>query len=291
MIAFPRYKRYKDSGVEWLGEVPEHWEMKRSRRVFSQRKELARPNDEQLSATQAYGVIPQSEYEKRVGRKIVKISLHLEKRKHVELDDFVSSMRSFQGGLERAWSSGCIRSSYTLLQSVVEVDPAYFTYFFKSPQYIRALQSTGKFIRDGQDLTYENFIAVDLPLPPLDEQARIGAFLDEKTAEIDTLIAKKQRQIDLLDEQKAILINRAVTRGLNPIVPLRDSGIDWIGQIPAQWEVKRIGHLGKVGNGSTPSRSNPRYWDRPDFPRAEQCRSQPGAHRFCRPVCIQPSVT
>ncbi len=75
---------------------------------------------------------------------------------------------------------------------------------------------------------------------PLDEQARIAAFLDEKTAEIDDAIAKKQRLIELLQEQKAILINRAVTRGLDPNVPLRDSGVEWIGQIPVHWEVKRL---------------------------------------------------
>lgn len=244
MSAYPKYERYKDSGVEWLGEVPEHWEVSRSRRVFVQRKELARPGDQQLSATQAYGVIPQAEFEDRIGRKVTKISMHLEKRKHVEPDDFVISMRSFQGGLERAWARGCIRSSYTILQPSRNVVPSYFTYLLKSPQYIAAIQATGSFIRDGQDLTYENFILVDLPLPALEEQARIGTFLDRKTVEIDALIAKKQRQIELLDEQKSILINRAVTRGLNSNVKLKSSGIEWIGDIPEHWEVSSIRRQG-----------------------------------------------
>ena len=240
MSAFPKYERYKDSGIEWLGELPEHWELSRSRRVFVQRKELARFGDSQLSATQAYGVIPQADYEERIGRNVVKISMHLEKRKHVEPDDFVISMRSFQGGLERAWARGCIRSSYTILQPLVKVAPSYFAYLFKSPQYIASLQTTGNFIRDGQDLTYENFVLIDLPIPPIKEQERIGAFLDQKTAEIDSLIAKKQRQIELLDEQKAILINRAVTRGLNPNAKLKPSGIEWISEIPEHWEVSSI---------------------------------------------------
>ena len=90
--------RLKPSGVEWLGDVPEHWEVRRSKWLFSPRRELARPNDIQLSATQAYGVIPQGEYEEKVGHKITRISLHLNKRRHVEVDDFVISMRSFQGG-------------------------------------------------------------------------------------------------------------------------------------------------------------------------------------------------
>jgi type I restriction enzyme S subunit len=255
MTAFPKYPKYKDSGVAWLGDVPEHWEVSRSRRVFKQRTELARRDDQQLSATQAYGVIPQADYEERIGRKVTKISMHLEKRKHVELDDFVISMRSFQGGLERAWAQGCIRSSYTVLEPAVKVAPSYFAYLFKSPQYIGALQATGNFIRDGQDLTFQNYILVDLPLPPFAEQERIGAFLDEKTAQIDALIAKKQRQIELLDEQKAILINRAVTRGLNSQAELQDSGIPWIGPIPKHWQVAPLYgrcevRLGKMLDGS-----------------------------------------
>lgn len=248
MTAFPKYPKYKDSGLEWLGEVPEHWEMSRSRRVFTQRKELARKSDQQLSATQAYGVIPQADYEERIGRKVVKISMHLEKRKHVEPDDFVISMRSFQGGLERAWARGCIRSSYTVLEPAIKVAPSYFAYFFKCPQYIGALQSTGNFIRDGQDLTYQNYILVDLPLPPLVEQERIGAFLDEKTEQINTLIAKKQRQIELLDEQKAILINRAVTRDVPSAASakepdLRDSGLPWLPKFPISWSLVRFKSL------------------------------------------------
>lgn len=250
MSVFPKYDRYKDSGVDWLEEIPAGWEMKRSKRVFAQRKERARPDDQQLSATQAYGVIPQAEYEKREGRNIVKISLHLDKRKHVELDDFVISMRSFQGGLERAWSSGAIRSSYTILQPLVEIAPSYFTYFFKTPQYIRALQSTGNFIRDGQDLDWRDFKYLPLTIPPKPEQDRIVTFLDRKTAEIDALIAKKQRQIELLDEQKAILINRAVTRGLNPNAKLKPTGIEWIGKIPEHWEVKKLKYLAQI-NPST----------------------------------------
>ena len=109
--------RLKPSGVEWLGDIPEHWRVCRSRRLFSERTELARPNDIQLSATQAYGVIPQSEFEARVGRKVVRISMHLDKRRHVEEGDFVISMRSFQGGLERAWASGAIRSSVRCLEA------------------------------------------------------------------------------------------------------------------------------------------------------------------------------
>ena len=172
------YADYTHLGVEWLGAVPVHWDVRRSKRVFRPRTELARPTDIQLSATQAYGVIVQADYEEKIGRKLTKILRHLEQRRHVEVDDFVISMRSFQGGLERAWRSGCIRSSYIVLQAATELVVGYFGHLFKSPRYIGALQSTGNFIRDGQDLNFQNFCRVDLPFPPIEDQQRIALAVD-----------------------------------------------------------------------------------------------------------------
>ena len=205
----------KPSGVDWLGNVPEHWTIWRSKRLFSPRRELARPNDIQLSATQAYGVIPQDEYERRIGRKIVKISLHLEKRRHVEVDDFVISMRSFQGGLERAWATGCIRSSYIVLRPTTEVDVDFFSYVFKSRGYIWALQSTANFIRDGQDLNFDNFCAVDLPSPPIGEQREIAEAVREATKDINATVSRARRQIELLEEYRTRLIADVVTGKLD----------------------------------------------------------------------------
>ncbi len=207
--------RLKPSGVEWLGDVPEHWETVRSKRLFIPRTELAMPGDVQLSATQAYGVISQEEYERRVGRKIVKIIRHLEKRRHVEIDDFVISMRSFQGGLERAWERGCIRSSYVVLRPTRNLCVPYFARLFKSPAYIGAIQATANFIRDGQDLNYGNFCAVDLPWPPLAEQARIAEAVDEALA--TSLIAGERaaQEIDLLREYRTRLIADVVTGKLD----------------------------------------------------------------------------
>jgi type I restriction enzyme S subunit len=205
----------KSSGVDWLGDIPQHWTLSRSRRLFSVRKELAGPDDVQLSATQAYGVIRQSDYEERVGRRVVKISMHLERRKHVEKDDFVISMRSFQGGLERAWVSGAIRSSYIVLKPIPIVDVEFFSYLFKSKGYIGALQATADFIRDGQDLTYDNFRQVDLPLIPLDEQRAIAAYLSNLTAGIDLSISRLRRELDLIREFRTRLIADVVTGKLD----------------------------------------------------------------------------
>jgi len=169
--------------------------------------------DQQLSATQAYGVIPQADFERREGRQVVHAFLHLDKRKHVEVDDFVISMRSFQGGLERAWETGCIRSSYVVLRPSASAHPAFFGHLFKSTAYIQALQATSNFIRDGQDLNWGYFTQVDLPLVPLATQKAIAAFLDRKTAAIDALIEKKQKLLELLAEKRAALIDRL----LNPL--------------------------------------------------------------------------
>ena len=209
------YPETKDSGLHWLGKVPAHWEIARSKRLFRQRKDFAQPDDQQLSATQAYGVIPQALYEKRTGYRVVKISMHLDKRKHVEADDFVISMRSFQGGLERAWASGAIRSSYVVLEPSKDVAPGYFQYLFKSHQYINALRATSDFIRDGQDLNFGDFCGVDLPIIPLQEQAAIARFLAWATNRLDRAIGAKRRIIALLQEQKQAIIHRAVTRGLD----------------------------------------------------------------------------
>ncbi|RSE18621.1 restriction endonuclease subunit S [Acinetobacter johnsonii] len=201
----------KDSGVEWIGEIPEHWEIIRSKFLFTQRKENSRKDDVQLSATQAYGVIPQEEYEKRTGKSVVKISLHLDKRKRVHLNDFVISMRSFQGGLERAWAEGCIRSSYVVLKPLKPIDPDYYGYLFKTPMYIKALQNTSNFIRDGQDLNFGNFSQVDLFIVPLSEQKQIVEYIKSQLGDFEKHLELLNQQIEKLKEYKTTLINDAVT--------------------------------------------------------------------------------
>jgi len=260
------YAEYKESGLPWLGRVPAHWQIVRSKRLFSARKDLAKPDDPQLSATQAYGVIEQAEFERRSGHRVVKISMHLDKRKHVEKDDFVISMRSFQGGIERAWSTGAIRSSYVVLKPWPEVNATYYQYALKSSGYIRALQATGDFIRDGQDLSFANFVRVDLPSIPAEEQAAIGRFLNWANDRLERTIRAKRKVIALLMEQKQAIVRRAVTRGFDSAAPLKSTGIPWLGDVPAHWDVWRISRFARVGNGSTPSRATPRYWNGGTYP-------------------------
>lgn len=203
--------KMKDSGVEWLGEVPEHWEVVQSRRLFKDRKEKARNDDEQLTASQKYGVIYQKEFMELEGRKVTLVLTGSEILKHVEAGDFVISMRSFQGGLELCKYSGSVSSAYIGLIPIKHVIHDYFKYLFKSITYIQALQSTSNLVRDGQALRFENFSQVDLVIVPEIEQQQIANYLDNATCKIDTLISKAQEAIELLKERRTALISATVT--------------------------------------------------------------------------------
>lgn len=203
--------RRKDSGVAWIGEVPEHWEIVPSTWLFVESNERAHADDEHLSATQKYGVIPLAEYERLEGRQVTHAVKNLEQRKHVEVDNFVISMRSFEGGIERVRARGCVRSSYVVLLAEPAADVGFFTYLLKSSTYIQGLQATSSFVRDGQDLSYANFRQVKMPAPSISEQRVIAAHLDRGVSRIDALAAKTERSIALLKERRSALITAAVT--------------------------------------------------------------------------------
>jgi len=152
-------------------------------------------------------------------------------------------MRAWQGALGISTFNGIVSPAYVVLTPRNQNLSKYFHYLYRTPQFItEANRLSYGLCDDMNSLRYEHFKTSYSPLPPDNEIDRIVAFLDQKTAEIDALIAKKQRQIELLDEQKAILINRTVTRGLNPNAKLKPSGIEWIGEIPEHWEVLRVKH-------------------------------------------------
>lgn len=203
--------KMRDSGVEWLGEVPEGWQIFPSKQLFPESKKRAALSDQQLSATQDYGVISQVKFMQLAGRRVVQLNHNQELRKRVDVGDFVISMRSFQGGLERAWDEGAIRSSYVVLKPTPNVERNYYQYLLKSVRYIQALQSTANFIRDGQDMSYQNFVLIELPFPPLEEQRSIASFLRRETTHIDQLIDKATQLILLIQERRTALISAAVT--------------------------------------------------------------------------------
>lgn len=261
MTTFPKYERYKDSGFEWLGEIPEHWDTLRAKHVFRNVSEKGFPDEPLLSATQDQGVVPRDKRDQRVVMPIGQ----LESFKLVRENDFVISLRSFQGGIEHCAYRGLVSPAYTVLRLHRNVNPRFLRQLLKASNFISEINVSLTGIRQGKNIDYGDFAESFLPIPPKSEQDRIVAFLDQKTAEIDALIAKKQRQIELLDEQKAILINRAVTRGLNPNAKLKPSGIEWIGEIPEHWQVKKIKYLSQIFRGKFTHRprNDPSLYDGP----------------------------
>lgn len=201
----------KDSGVDWLGRVPAHWDVVPPTALFTESKERAREGDQMLSATQKYGVIPLAEYEALEQRQVTMAVVNLNMRKHVEVGDFVISMRSMDGGLERARAVGSVRSSYSVLKPGAEVEGRFYGALMKSSLYIQALRLTSNFIRDGQDLNFGHVRKVKLPKPDLREQAAIANHIEAETARIDGLITMTERSIDLLREKRSALITAAVT--------------------------------------------------------------------------------
>ena len=202
----------KDSGTPWCPLIPIHWKYANPKALFTQRLDRAYPGDKQLTASQEYGVIYQDEYMELTGTKIVTVMKDFSILKHVEPNDFVISMRSFQGGLEYSERRGSISSAYVMLIPNNEyVYPPFYRWFFKSSKYINAIQSTSNLVRDGQAMRYANFAQVPLFIIPLDEQKQISEYLDEKVRKIDEILKCKNNQLDILAEYKKSLIYEYVT--------------------------------------------------------------------------------
>ena len=166
--------------------------------------------------------------------------LHL--LKLVERGDYVISLRSFQGGVEFAHHRGIISPAYTVLTPRLRARREFFEFFFKSPQFVSSLLLFVTGIRQGQNIDYGRLSRMLLPTPPIKEQVAIGGFLRSASAQIARFIRAKRRLIELLNEQKQAIIHQAVTRGLDPNVRLKPSGIDWLGEVPDHWMVIPLKH-------------------------------------------------
>ena len=233
-------REMKISGVDWCHTIPDNWSIIPSKYLFRDCNVRRLDGDIQLTASQKYGIISQVDYMEREQAAIVLANKGLESWKHVEPLDFIISLRSFQGGLEMSEVKGCITWHYVVLKATQAVHHAYYKWLFKSAQYIIALQRTCNFIRDGQDLRYSNFAKVPLPYPPVEEQKTIANFLDNKCAEIDALMEDIRVEISTLEEYKKSVITEAVTKGLNPDVEMKDSGVAWVGECPEHWEKEKF---------------------------------------------------
>jgi len=242
--AMPKYHVYKDSGVEWLGDIPTHWEVKRVKYIFKEYNERSSEGKEELlSVSQYTGVTKKAD--KVEDGSLITNALTLEGYKKVSKGDLVSNiMLAWNGSLGFSPFSGITSPAYSVYRLNKPYCEIFFHYLLRIDLYKAEYKRKSSGVIDSRLRLYtEDFFNVWLLLPRLPEQKAIADFLDKKTSLIDEAVSVKEQQIELLKERKQILIQNAVTQGLNPNAPMRDSGVAWIGKIPKHWEVKRAKYL------------------------------------------------
>ena len=238
-------REMKDSGIEWVGQIPKGWELRRAKTLFMQRNSKGNEIEVLLSPTQKYGVVPQSQLE---GVVQVKEDTDLQVFKTVHKGDFVISLRSFQGGFEYSLYEGVCSPAYQVFYPTSPICDTYYRYLFKSQSFISKMNNLTVGIREGKNIQYVDFANSQIPVPPLAEQERIAAFLDAECAEIDAVLEKTRASIEEYKKLKQAVITQAVTKGIRGDRPMKSSGIEWIGEIPAEWDVIRVKQLLKERN-------------------------------------------
>lgn len=242
-------QKMKYSGVEWIGEIPEDWDIKRLKAVLCERNESNNPikTDYILSLTNDRGVIPYDE-KGDVGNKSKE---DLSGYKLAYLNDIVlNSMNVIIGSVALSKYYGCVSPVYYMLYPRNPMDDVrYYNYIFQTKEFQSKLKGYGNGIMEiRMRIQMSKLNTVELPIPEATTQTRIADFLDDKCGKIDRYIEKQQQIIDKLKEYKQAVITEAVTKGLDPDVPMKDSGIEWIGMIPEHWKVMRIKNLLKERN-------------------------------------------
>lgn len=254
-----RYESYKDSSVEWLGEVPSHWNLIPNKYIFKLRKNVVgkRSSEYDLLSLSLKGVIKR-DMENPEG----KFPAEFDTYQEVKEGDFIFCLFDVEETPRTVGLSsyhGMITGAYTIFETN-NVDKKFIYYFYLNLDSDKRLKPLYKGLRN--TISKETFFSFNTFIPPLSEQQKIAQFLDDKTAKIDQAMDLAEKQIALLKEHKQILIQNAVTRGLNPDVPLKDSGVEWIGQVPEHWEILSIKRLSQVKRGASPRPiDNPKYFD------------------------------
>jgi len=267
------YPAYKDSGVEWLGEIPDHWEVKRLK--FTSQVNPSKSDISHLPIDTEVSFLPME----RIGEDG---TTSLEETRLIEQvrqgytyfqdgDVIIAKITPcFENG-KGALCNGLVNgigfgtTELYVLRVNKGNDPKFFFYLTKSEPF-RVIGAAMMYGAAGQQRVPEDFVSnFRIGLPSLSEQQAIATFLDRETERVNALIVKKERLIALLQEKRAALIGHAVTKGLDPAAPMRDSGVEWLGEIPAYWEVKRLKHLASIlrGKFSHRPRNDPRLYDGP----------------------------
>lgn len=229
-----RHASYKPSGLSWLGDIPSDWALKKTKFLWRERDDRSVFGEEQLlSVSQYTGVIPRVEDSR---------SESLADYKRCQPDDLVINiMLAWMGGLGVSSHAGIVSPAYCVYRQRENHSSRYLGYLYRSPQYLAEFARCSKGVVPSRWRMYtEDFGQILTLLPPREEQDRIVTFLDQKAAEIDGALAKKERLIALLLEQKRCLIHSAVTRGLRHNIQTRRTSLPWLPEVPANWDIARL---------------------------------------------------
>ena len=247
-----RYPEYKASGLEWVGEIPEHWKMQRAKFIFRRLQRPIREHDEIITAFRD-GIVTL-----RKNRRTLGFTNSLKEIGYQGLrkgDLVIHAMDGHAGAIGVSDSDGKSSPVYSVCRPISQENVYYYAYLLRYMALSGFIESLAKGIRErSTEFRFNEFKELDLLIPPVFEQTQIATFLDCKTGQIDELIRIKERQIELLQEQRTVLINQTVTKGLDPNVEMKPSGVEWIGKIPVPWEVKRVKYLASlISKGTTPT--------------------------------------
>lgn len=256
--SMPKYEECINSGYEWIGEIPSHWELTKLGSCLSPISIKNHPNLPLLSITRELGVIKRDVDNLDSNHNFIPDDLSGYKK--LEKGQFgMNKMKAWQGSYGVSKYTGIVIPAYFVFNFTKAINPEFFNWAIRSNLYVSFFGSASDGVRIGQwDLSKERMKTIPFLLPSEEEQIQIANFLGRKTAQIDDAIAIKELEINLLKERKQIIIQKAVTQGLKLNVPMKDSGIDWIGKVPEHWKVmplKRIcrayGRIGFRGYSTT----------------------------------------
>ncbi len=240
-MSFPRYPNYKPSGVEWLGEVPEHWGLKPLWTLFRRLKRVGHETEQLLSVYRDHGVVTKASRDDNFNSPSEDLSTY---QLVMPGDLVINKMKAWQGSVAISPERGIVSPAYFVYETLHYENSVFLHLLMRSVRYIVGYFTLSKGIRVNQwDLEPGYHSRIPLLLPPIYEQEQIVNFLVPETAKIDALVAEQQRLIELLKEKRQAVISHAVTKGLDPTVPMKPSGIEWLGDIPAHWTLVRIKHL------------------------------------------------
>ncbi len=265
MSRYQKYPAYKDSGVEWIGKIPEHWKVKQARHVLRIHSGSTPKSGEELFwdgdinwftpedlGNNQYNNISESR------RKITEDGYRSCGTSLAKANSIVLSTRAPIGHIALSTVPACCNQGCRILEQEKGIPEFWYYTLLSAKPILQSLGQGSTFM----ELPRQSLASFKLPIPPLEEQRAIASFLDWKTAQIDELIAKKEALLKKLDEKRTALITQAVTKGIDPTVPMKESDVEWIGDIPEHWVIWKVTHgFNTIGSGTTPKSDNSDFYE------------------------------